>query len=121
MAGMNIYRTLKNLEKQANDLGFRFCFSQYRFDSNDDVIGLQPLDDHLPVYSRDAELFTGSHSEIICFLRGIEWARKYDEMIRAMPKGRREAYEAKEVARQERIKYNRERAETFKTLKKEHV
>lgn len=121
MAGMKLYRVLKELEKKANDLGFRFCFSQYRYDSEHDVIALQPLDDRLPVYSRDAEIYTGTHSEVQNFLRGIEWARKYDELIGAMPKNRREQYEAKEVARQERIKYNKEKAETFKILKKEHV
>lgn len=121
MAGMKLYRELKELEKRATDLGFRFCFSQYRFDTEHDVISLQPIEGRLPVYTRDAELFTGTHSEVRNFLRGIEWARKYDELIGAMPKNRRGQYEAKEVARLERIKYNKEKAETFKTLKKEHV
>lgn len=121
MAGMNLYRELQALEEEANGLGFMFAYCQYRFDTKDDVIALQPLGDRLPVFSRDAQVFTGTHSEVRNFLRGIGWARKYDEYIRAMPKGRREQYEAKEVARQARIKYNQERAETFKTLKKEHV
>jgi hypothetical protein len=38
-------------------------------------------------------------------------------MIGATSDKRREQYEAKEVARQERIKYNKARAETFKILK----
>jgi hypothetical protein len=66
-------------------------------------------------------LFTGSLSDVENFLDGIRWARNYDNMIGATSDKRREQYEAKEVARLERIKYNKERAETFNTLKKEHA
>lgn len=121
MAGLKLYRELKALEEEAKNFGFMFAYPQYRFDVQDDVIALQPLDNQLPVFARDAQIFTGTHSEVRNFLRGIAWARQYDEHIKAMPKGRREQYEAKEVARLEQIKYNKEKAETFDTLSKEHV
>jgi hypothetical protein len=42
-------------------------------------------------------------------------------MIGATSDKRREQYEAKEVARLERIVYNKAKAETFKVLKDKHV
>lgn len=121
MAGMNVYIALQELEKRAKALGFKFVCSQRRYDSNEDLIGLKPLDKELPIYSRDAELFHGNHTEVDLFLRGIEFAHNYNTMTGACTTHRRKQYDAKEVARQERIKYNKEKLETFKTLKKEHV
>jgi hypothetical protein len=60
-------------------------------------------------------------SDVENFLDGIRWARKYDNMIGATSDKRREQYEAKEVARLERIVYNKAKAETFKILKKEKI
>jgi hypothetical protein len=121
MAGYQLYRALQELEQEANDLGFMFSFSQYRYDSGMDLIALKPLEDKLPIYSRDAELYTSDHNEVKAFLQGVKWARAYDSMIGATSNKRRQQYEAKEVARLERIRYNKAKAETFKTLKEEHV
>jgi hypothetical protein len=73
------------------------------------------------VYSRDACLFTGNLSEVETFFEGIRWSRNYDQMIGAMSVQRREQFEAKEVARLERIVYNKAKAETFKILKEENT
>lgn len=120
--GMNIIERIDSVRELAEFYGFRMGRRQhYGFeDSNTDVISLYPKDDRLPTYSRDTCLFTGSLSDVENFLDGVRWARKYDNMIGAMSDKRREQYEAKEVARLERIVYNKAKAETFKTLKEEH-
>lgn len=121
MAGYQLYRELQDLEREANDLGFMFAYCQFRFDTSTDVFALRPFADQLPIYSRDADLFVGTHTEVRNFLKGVQWARKYNELIGACTTQRIAQYEAKEVARLERIKYNKEKAETFNTLAKEHV
>jgi hypothetical protein len=42
---------------------------------------LYPKQDSLPIYSRDAELFTGTIEQLEVWLRGLEWARDYDRML----------------------------------------
>lgn len=117
---MKLYRALKIVEEEAKHIGLRFSHDPYHYDDRD-VICLQPSDDQLPIYSRDAIIFVGDHNEVSKFLSGVRWAREYDVMIKAMPKNRRERFETKEVARLKRIVYNKDKAETFKTLKKEHI
>ena len=90
-------------------------------DSSIDPIALYPKDNRLPTYSRDACLFTGSLSDVENFLDGIQWARKYDSLIGATSDKRREQFEAKEVARLQRIMFNKAKAETFKILKEENT
>ena len=46
-----------------------------------DILAIKPKDDSLPVYSRDAEFFVGTISDLERFIQGIEWARKYDTML----------------------------------------
>lgn len=121
VVGMNVIERIDSVRELADFFGFRLGRRQhYGFeDSSTDVISLYPKDDRLPTYSRDTSLFTGSLSDVENFLDGIRWARKYDSMIGATTDQRRMQYEAKEVARLEKIKFNKDKAETFKTLKKE--
>lgn len=121
--GMDMIERIDRVRDIADFFGFRLGRRQhYGFeDSSTDVISLYPKDDQLPTYSRDACLFTGSLSDVENFIDGIRWARKYDNLIGAMTDQRRTQYEAKEVARLEKIKFNKEKAETFNTLTKEHV
>lgn len=117
--GMNIVERIDYVRELADFFGFRLGRRPHSGfgDSNIDTISLYPKDDRLPTYSRDACLFTGSLSDIENFLDGIRWSRNYDNMIGATSDKRREQYEAKEVARLERIVYNKAKAETFKILK----
>ena len=118
--GMNTIERIDQVRELADFFGFRLGRRLHSsFGDNIDVISLYPKDSRLPIYSRDSCLFTGSLSDIENFLDGIRWARKYDDMIGAMSDKRREQYEAKEVARIERIQYNKAKAETFKILKEE--
>jgi hypothetical protein len=118
--GMNMIERIDQLKELADHYGFSLGRRPHHaFGDDIDVIALYPKDNCLSTYSRDACLFVGNLNDVENFLEGIRWARNYDQLIGAMSVQRREQYEAKEVARLAKIQYNKERAETFKTLKKE--
>ena len=74
---------IRQVEEQANDLGFRFANAKTYSQTYGDRICLMPATDiSLPIYTRDAEIFTGTLDDVRTFLRGIEWAREYDRMIK---------------------------------------
>ena len=118
--GMNMIERIDSVRELADFFGFRLGRTPHSsFDNSIDNIALYPKEDRLPTYSRDACLFTGNLNEVENFLDGIRWARNYDKIIGSCTDQRREQYEAKEVARLAKIKYNKERAETIQILKKE--
>ena len=121
--GMNMIERIDQVRELADFFGFRLGRTPYNttFGASDNIdsIALYPKGDCLPPYSRDACLYTGNLNEVENFLDGIRWARQYDKMIGSCTEQRREQYEAKEVARLAKIKYNKERAETIQILKKE--
>ena len=118
--GMNMIERIESVRELADFFGFRLGRSPHSsFDDNIDNIALYPKGNSLPPYSRDACLYTGNLNEVENFLDGIRWARQYDKMIGSCTEQRREQYEAKEVARLAKIKYNKERAETIQILKQE--
>ena len=80
MTGYHQYHRLIRIEEKARDLGFRITNSPWS--PHESGISLAPRDEELPIYSRDASLFTGSMEEAEFFLYGIEWARKYDELMK---------------------------------------
>lgn len=47
-------------------------------------IGIFPLDDNLPIYSRDAQLFSGDTEMIMSWVRGIEHRNEYLHMLKAV-------------------------------------
>lgn len=118
--GMNMIERIEHVRELADFFGFRLGRAPHcSFGDNIDTIALFPKGDRLPTYSRDACLFTGNLNEVENFLDGIRWARNYDKIIGSCTDQRREQYEAKEIARLAKIKYNKERAETIQILKKE--
>ena len=122
--GMNMIERIDRVREVVDRLGFRMCRTPYATfgeTENVDNIALYPKDDRLPIYSRDAVLFTGNLSELEYWIKGLDWARQYDNYLGAMSEKRREQFETKEVARQQRIKYNKAKAETFKILKDQNV
>ena len=120
--GMNMIERIDRIREQAESFGFAFGHRPHHaFGDDIDVIALYPKDNSLPTYSRDACLFVGNLNEVESFFEGLGWARNYDRMIGACTDQRRKQYEDKEVARFKKILYNKERAETFTTLKKEYV
>ena len=96
MAGFETIKTLRDFEQTCRILGFEIAKSTYFRDG----IALKPADDNLPHYSRDAELFTGSIEDAIVWLRGIQWARDYDNMLKVSTDKKRSEQEQKERNRQ---------------------
>lgn len=78
MAGYEDVLEIDRLRQECDQLGFKWGYPKYH---NSDKIALYPKDhDALPVYSRDAEMFVGTISELRVWLRGVHWARIYDRM-----------------------------------------
>jgi hypothetical protein len=77
---------MRRVEEKANALGFMFAHPGDRgwsYPADHGVLSLKPKDDDsLPIYNRDAQLFTGTLDAVEYFLRGIEFARNYDTMIK---------------------------------------
>ncbi len=122
--GMNMIERIDSIRAVVDRLGFRMGkppYATYGEPDNIDNIALYPKDNCLPVYNRDAMLFVGNLVELEQWIKGLDWARQYDSYLGVASEQRRAQYEAKEVARQERIKYNKAKAKTFETLKKEHA
>jgi hypothetical protein len=86
MAGYNAVLELRRLEADLDSLGFMLCnpkHGNWSSDNYSDRAGVKPKDaDALPIYSRDAELFTGTLEQIRTWLIGVKWAREYDMMLR---------------------------------------
>lgn len=94
MSGYNTVLKIRRLEEKCNKLGFMFCHAKHYYREFGDVIALSPKDiDSLPIYSRDAELFIGTLEELECWVRGVEWARQYDEMLKVSNSKKRESKE----------------------------
>lgn len=85
MSGYNTVLKIRRLEQEIDALGFRWGNSKHGAWGNreyGDVISLFPKDEEsLPVYSRDAELFTGSIEELEVWLLGYKKAREYDMLV----------------------------------------
>lgn len=74
---------IRRVEKQAEEMGFMFCYPKAGWDDTDRRLALKPKDaESLPIYCRDAQLFSGNLDDVENFLHGIKWARDYDYMIR---------------------------------------
>lgn len=100
MSGWEDLQAMKRLEAQADKNGFKLTRSKYS-DHYTDLIGLVPKDaDSLPIYNREAELFSGSSQQILIFLKGLEWAREYDVLMKVSTPKKRETQEQKERNRQ---------------------
>ena len=83
MTGYNTVLQIRKLEDKIEKMGFRMGNSKYpRYNEYGTTIGLMPKDDKLPIYSRDAELFSGTIEEAEIWLRGVEFATEYLKMIK---------------------------------------
>lgn len=80
MAGYDAVVRIEKLKEALDSLGLMLTYSKHDFAGNS--AGIIPKDDDsLPIYSRDAELYTGTIQEIEHWVRGIYWARDYDRML----------------------------------------
>lgn len=84
MSGYNTILRIRRLEQEVDALGFRLGQSKHGNYHQEfgDIVSVFPKEDALPVYARDAELFVGSLEDLEVWIRGIQWARSYDLLLR---------------------------------------
>jgi hypothetical protein len=102
MSGYRQVLKFRDLEREVDELGFMMANPKHGYSSTfGDQVALIPKDqDSLPVYSRDAELFVGTLEELTVWLRGVEWARKYDHYLGVSDEKKRSRKEQDERNRQ---------------------
>ena len=102
MIGWNTIEKLRDIEKQIDELGFKFSKSKHSdFTDDHGALSLVPKDaDSLPIYNRDAELFVGSLERLEDWLAGVQWARDYDRMLKLSNETKRKAGEQQQRNRQ---------------------
>ena len=114
MSGYNAVLELRRLEADLDRLGLMLCAPKHGNWSSEhygDRAGVKPKDaDSLPIYARDAELFTGTLGEIRTWITGVEWARNYDMLLRLTDSKKREKKED-----------SYRHAQMLATLKKDHA
>lgn len=83
MSGFQAVIELRKLEERVDRLGFRMGFPKHGGYSSQfgDQVALFPKEDAMPIYSRDAELYTGTLEGARIWLSGFEKAREYDRML----------------------------------------
>ena len=118
MSGYNTYTRFQRIEAQAKSLGFRLGRPPQHYTSTDygDMLTLYPDDTALPIYRRDAEIWTSTFDGIELFLTGWAKAQQYDAMLRMTDDKRRKRYETKEVERQRVAKEREEKRKMFAIL-----
>jgi|688.fasta_scaffold04955_38 hypothetical protein len=94
VAGWQLLKSFRDVEERANKIGLKFAPSKYS-GMEFDTIALMPLDEHLPVYNREAEIFAGTLQDIDKWLRGVEWARNYDDIMKVSTHDKRQTAESK--------------------------
>jgi len=83
MSGYDTIVKLHALEQRVDRLGFRMghpTYGNYQQEFGD-VVSLFPKEDALPVYSRDAELFSGTLEGMEIWLNGWEKLQQYYRML----------------------------------------
>jgi hypothetical protein len=94
VAGWQLLKSFRDVEERANKIGLKFAPSKYS-GMEFDTIALMHLDEHLPVYNREAEIFAGTLQDIDKWLRGVEWARNYDDIMKVSTHDKRQTAESK--------------------------
>ena len=119
MSGYATYQRLQRIEAQAKMLGFRLGNPKngnWGGAPETDMVSLYPDNNSLPVYSRDADIFTGSFRDVEIFLTGWVRSQSYDQMLRLSDDKKRKKAEAKEIERQRIIREKAEQRKTFAIL-----
>ena len=90
MSGYHTILRMRRLEEDVAKLGFMFSYPKHRYGDEQDMVALRPLDsDAVPIYSRDAEIFCGTLEQLEVWLRGVQWARDYDMLLRVSDEKKR--------------------------------
>jgi len=119
MAGYNAVLELRRLEKAVDELGFMLSSPRTgNWGSDGDRVSLKPKDeDSVPIYTRDAEVFTGTLEQLQSWVRGVAWAREYDSMLKLSDEKKRTVKEDAERARQ----FSAKQKQLLDELKKDHT
>jgi hypothetical protein len=82
--GYDTLLKIRRFEKTVEELGMRIGHPKHGGWSRNDenVLALFPLNEELPVFSRDAELFVGTLEAAEIWIQGLEWSRNYDYLLR---------------------------------------
>ena len=81
MSGWNTLRDLLDLKEKIHALGLQITPPKYGGEGHH-FASVTPRDEELPIYGREAPLYTGTLEQIQVFIEGIKWARNYDEIMR---------------------------------------
>ena len=77
MSGWDIIDRIRILEDKIDRLGCKLISANH----NDRIKVVAKEDDRLPGYSQSAALFTGTLEDLECWVKGVHWARMYDQLI----------------------------------------
>lgn len=123
MSGYSTFNQWKRIEEFADKLGFRIGNPKHGWGSTDssDMVAIFPKGEELPVYTRDAEIFCGTFSQLQVFLTGWERAQRYDMMLRLTDDKKRKRAEDKERERQRLAKERLEKKQMFAILANKEV
>jgi hypothetical protein len=92
------YRAIKELERQADRLGFELGPADHHYGGTQYMV-LRPKSvedtavEPLPIFSRDASLFAGTIEELTANLTGWQRAFEYLQMVGAAPRKRIDKFE----------------------------
>ena len=103
MSGYATYQRWQRIEHQAKSLGFRLGNPRHGHwggADGTDMVSLYPDYEALPIYSRDAEIWTGTFRDCEIFMSGWVKSQSYDQMLRMTDDKRRKKFEDAERARQ---------------------
>jgi len=103
MSGYSTYTRWQRIQARAEALGFRIGNPKHgSWGGRDerDVVAIFPRDEELPTFSRDAEIFCGTFSELEVWLAGWERAQQYDMLLRLTDEKKRKKAEDRTRERQ---------------------
>jgi hypothetical protein len=84
MTGYATIRKLRRIEEECAAIGMKLACPKYGWGNQEPGTRLAviPMDDALPIFCRDAELFTGTLEELNEWLLGVQWMHNYYLMLR---------------------------------------
>ncbi len=78
MTGYATILKIRRIEEECAKMGFRIAHTKYQYNSEyGESLSIMPTGDSLPIYSRDAELFSGTLEQLDIWLRGATWMHSY--------------------------------------------
>ena len=120
MSGYSTYTRWQRIEAQAKLLGFRLGnprHGNWGSPGDADMVTLYPEDEALPIYTRDADIFTGTFRDIEIFMAGWQKAQSYDRILRMTDDKRRRKFEDAERARQAEQRKREEQKQMLAVLR----